>query len=152
MKKHSLMIGTMLSLIVMVATASVNGQSRSHFMKINIPFDFAIRDETLPAGEYVVTRASSVKPEVLLIRSVKGGTDVYVLTSNVRAKTGQSESRLVFRRYGDQYFLAQVWVAEDNLGRELPTSHRQRIMEREMARNTSKRQPLTVFAHRRLPD
>lgn len=148
MKKHALMACTMLSLIITVAVTSVNAQSRSHFMKVTIPFDFAIRDKNLPSGEYIVRRASSAKPEALLIRGVDGGSDVYVLTNNVRAMTGQSESKLVFRQYGDQYFLSQIWAAEDNTGRELPTSRRERSRDREMARDATKRQT-TLIAHRK---
>ena len=147
MKKHALMAVTMLSL-VMVAVTSVNAQSSSRFIKVTIPFDFAIRDKTLPAGEYIVRRASSVKPEALLITSVDGGS-VYILTSDVRAMTAQSESKLVFRQYGDRYFLSQIWTAEDNLGRELLKSHRERAREREMARDTTKRQTVTLIAHRK---
>jgi len=60
---------------------------------------------------------------------------MYVLTSNVRAKTRQSESKLVFRQYGDQYFLLQIWEAQDDAGRKLPKSRRERTCERELAKD-----------------
>ena len=151
MRKQPVMALTILSIIVTVAVKSANAQSSSHFMKVTIPFEFAVRDKTLPSGEYIVRRTSSDKPEMLLISSVNPGSDVYILTKNVRAKTRQSESKLVFRYYGDQYFLSQIWEAEDNLGRELSKSRRERTYEREMAKVRRKHQLVTVTAHQRRP-
>ena len=35
-------------------------------------------------------------------------------------------SKLVFHRYGSQYFLTQIWIAGDARGKELPQSGRER--------------------------
>ncbi len=60
MKRQVMMALTMLSLIVALAVTSAKAQSRSHFMRINIPFEFIIRGETLPPGAYTVKRASQI--------------------------------------------------------------------------------------------
>ena len=120
MKKQVVLALMVLSLMVTLAVTSANAQSRSPFMRINIPFEFIIRGETLPPGTYIVKRSSSDKPEMLLISSTDGGSGVYILTTNVEARTSQSVSKLVFRQYGDQYFLSQVWEAGENEGRQLP--------------------------------
>jgi hypothetical protein len=110
MKKQTLIASTMLSLVVALAVTSVSAQS-SHYFQVTIPFEFAISGKKLPPGEYIVRRISSDKPQWLSISSVNGRRGQSVLTHNVRAGKLQSESKLVFRRYGDQYFLSQVWEA-----------------------------------------
>jgi hypothetical protein len=42
-----------------------------------------------------------------------------------------SQTKLVFRRYGDRYFLYQIWVEGNNRGRELPMTP----LEKELASN-----------------
>jgi hypothetical protein len=42
----------------------------------------------------------------------------------------KSSPRLVFHKYGDQYFLAAVWGA-DEMGHALPESNRERSLRRE---------------------
>src|SRR5207244_6047829 len=46
-------------------------------------------------------------------------------------------TQLVFHRYGNRYFLYQIWVRGENRGRELPQTR----LERELASN---RQPAPV--------
>ena len=49
----------------------------------------------------------------------------------VRANQTQEETKLVFHRYGDQYFLSQIWTVGANSGRELLMPR----LERELAKN-----------------
>jgi hypothetical protein len=148
MKRQVMMALTMLSLIVTLAVTSAKAQSRSHFMRINIPFEFIIRGETLPPGAYTVKRASSDKPETLLLSSADGGSRLNILTNIVRANTRQTESKLVFHQYGDQYFLSQIWEAGDNEGRQLSASRQERSTARGLAKDTMKRQTVTLIAQR----
>jgi hypothetical protein len=85
---------------------------------------------------------------MLSIRSVDGDSGEYVLTSNVQAGARRSESKLVFHRYGGQYFLSQVWTAGDSAGRELPKSRRERGVERETAKSAMERQTVTLVVDR----
>jgi hypothetical protein len=147
MKRQILMAITMLSLYATLAVASVKAQSE-HYLVVTIPFEFAIKGKTLPPGEYIVRRVSSDKPDCLSIGSVNGRTGQSVLTHNVRAGTLQAESKLVFSRYGDQYFLSQVWKAGDSDGHELRKSRRESGLERIMAKNTARPEMATVTGQR----
>jgi hypothetical protein len=149
MKKQVMIVLAMLSLLVTLAVTSVTAQSSADFMRIRIPFEFAIGDKTLAPGDYIVKRSVSDRPEMLLIRSVDGDSGGYLLTMNVQAKTRQSESKLVFHQYKNQYFLSQVWTAGDSAGRELHKSGRERAAARELAKNTGEPQTVTVVANRR---
>jgi hypothetical protein len=111
-------------------------------LRITIPFEFTIRDKTLAPGEYIVRRSASERPEILTISRVDGSSAEYVLTSAVQTNSRRAESMLVFRSYGERYFLAQIWTAGDSAGRELPKTSR----ERELAKNAITRQTVTLVA------
>lgn len=148
MKKQILMAFTMLSLVVVLTATSVSAQS-SHNLVVTIPFEFALRGKTLPPGEYIVKRVSSERPEVLSVGRLNDRTtEVAVLTSNVRARITQSQSMLVFNRYGDQYFLSQIWEAGESDGRKLMKSRKERQLERELAKNPVGREKVAIVGHR----
>jgi hypothetical protein len=139
----------MLSLLVTLTVTPVTAQSSFLFVRMRIPFEFTIGHKTLPPGDYIVKRSDSAISEMLLVSSVDGGSGTYVITKNVQAKARQSESKLIFHRYGGQYFLSQVWTAGDSAGRELPKSGRESAVDRELAKNTVERLTVTLIAHRR---
>jgi hypothetical protein len=58
------------------------------------------------------------------------------------ASSPSENSRLIFHRYGDEYFLAQVWTAGRDVGRNPILSKR----ASERASNGSSRQTWTVLA------
>jgi hypothetical protein len=82
-------------------------------MRANIPFAFTVGEKTLPAGTYtfaVINPTSDQK--VLQIRSVDGRFSAITQTS-LRHGNHADDAKLVFRRYDDQYFLAQIEMAGD---------------------------------------
>ena len=46
---------------------------------------------------------------------------------------GQENARLIFHRYGNKYFFAQVWVDGEGDGLQAPKPRAERAAEREMA-------------------
>ena len=95
MKRQPFVIVTTLSLLVMVTFSSVYAQSdmRSRF---NIPFEFAVQEKVLPAGEYIVSYATQ---GVLVIQSVDRRVSQVFLTLSTQARTTQDKSSLVFNQY-----------------------------------------------------
>ncbi|HYT24426.1 MAG TPA: hypothetical protein VEW05_29835 [Candidatus Polarisedimenticolia bacterium] len=62
----------------------------------------------------------------LLIRNTEGKTAMMVITSPASVNGPQANSKLVFHRYGGQYFLSQVWTAGSTRGSELPKSAKEK--------------------------
>ncbi len=120
MKKLGLVL-SMSSLMVMLAVVPALGAGTGpldHKIQADIPFDFMVGDETLPAGTYTFAHPTTM-PDVLLIRSLDGHESVVVITRGVQeSRTPPDETKLVFTRYGDQYFLAQAWIVGEIEGRE----------------------------------
>jgi hypothetical protein len=142
MKKQAFTTITMLGLFLMPAVVSVYAQNHSaDRIVVQIPFDFVAGNKTLPAGEYIVR--STLATRVTLIRNASGRREYTTIsTMAVPAETMPTAAKLVFHKYGDRYFLSQVWTPERNLGGELSESR----AERELARNASKPQTVTIAA------
>lgn len=139
MKKAMFRIGLMLALAFLAAAQSVRAQEP---VQAKIPFAFTAGDATLPAGDYRVEKVNEGSP-ALLIRSTGGSPAIMVATSPATVSAPQQKSKLIFRRYGHRYFLAQVWSAGSSRGRQLPESAQER--EQLLARNEAPDQ-VTIVA------
>ena len=109
------------SAIALLAIASVatgtGAMAQQLGLKANIPFDFSVGNTWMPAGEYSVT---SPLEGILELRS--DNHSAYVASSQNGYATN-SGNRLVFDKYGDQYFLHQVRCSnQDSLNLEIPAS------------------------------
>ena len=109
-------------------------------MTVNIPFAFAVEDHSLPEGEYTIF---TVTPErSIRIVSTDGKHSAVVNTLPNYASSPSENSRLVFHRYGDDYYLVQVWTVGQNLARNSLSSKR----AMEIASSGGKPQTFTVLA------
>ena len=132
MKKENLRIFVLFALFTFLAVAPLHAQS-SREQTANIPFSFTVADKTFPAGEYRVERLNpSSDKAAIAVKSADGHLTKIVLTTPVQAGGEVRESaKLVFNRYGQQYFLAQVWTAADDTGLRLPQSKTERSLSRD---------------------
>jgi hypothetical protein len=110
---------TMLTVIFMMIATTAMAQAPEK-ITFHALFDFTVANKTLPAGNYTIRPLS---PSRLLIRSEDGHEAVIAATYAVQAKKTPTETQLIFARYGDQYFLYQMFVPGIDTGRELPRSH-----------------------------
>ena len=117
------------SLSVVLAGTNAYGQSSTK-LKANIPFDFRVGSQSLPAGEYTVAPKS---PTMLMIQCKDGHQSASVLTNAVQANQISADGKLIFNRYGEFYFLSQIWTPGEDVGRKLPKSS----VEQQMAGGTS---------------
>jgi hypothetical protein len=124
LKKQIFSVLATLTLLIpmsMIGFAGLSGTVRA-----NIPFSFVVGDMEFIAGEYTVGRLSaSNNAGTLIIRSADNEA---VATLNVNSATdkGGSQARLIFRRYGDQYFLAKIFDGQSGQGAEFQKSKAER--------------------------
>jgi hypothetical protein len=76
-------------------------------LRANVPFDFTVGKKTMPAGEYLV--GPSLDTSVTFIRSVDGKEVCSAMGNPVASRKLETQARLIFHRYGNQYFLSEVW-------------------------------------------
>lgn len=118
MKKQLNLLGLGLLLVTALAYAeTVN-------MKVNIPFNFVVGGATLPSGEYTVQGLGN-SGNAISIRKLDQTAKSLTLAIPCESSKTPEQSKLVFHRYGDRYFLAKIWMAGDNAGHELPKSRRE---------------------------
>ena len=116
--KHSVkhMLGTLLGLVITFSAVPGHAQDGDK-IKATIPFNFVVGNKELKAGDYVIQRVR--ESGALSFRSEDSGDQQIVFAIPMESnKTGNHE-RLLFHRYGDQYFLSQVWLSGDEDGHEL---------------------------------
>ena len=134
MKKHILKGVSILTLLVAVAfvtaVAPANGQSVT--LRANVPFEFSVGDKTLASGEYRVTRMG---PDAM---TIAGRETAIRLSIAIESNKVPEQGKLVFHRYGENYFLSEVWTAGDSTGRKLLKSKQERRIEEQLARTFSK--------------
>ena len=118
-----------ISLCAVLAGTNAYGQSSTK-LKANIPFDFRVGSQSLPAGEYTVTPKS---PTMVVIQSKEHHQSAVALTNAVQANQSPANGKLIFNRNGALYFLSQIWTPGEEVGRELLKSK----VEQEVAGGTS---------------
>ena len=137
MKKKVIKRLTILSLVSMftlcAAVASANAQL-SIPVRAKIPFDFSVGNKKLEAGEYTFSRSSGFGDIwTMLVSSADSSTRMFQSTSAAQVLRPTDDSTLVFHKYGDQYFLEQIWTGGEQEGTQLPESHGERTARRQLA-------------------
>jgi len=139
MKKHTFVMTGLLLLSLMVTAQVVQAQEP---VVVNIPFEFVAGQTTLPAGEYRVEKLENGS-SVVLIHRAQPGASVLVMTIASQANRPAADSKLVFNRYGNRYFLSQYWSAGSSRGRLLPKSAREQEISK-IAENETRGQVTLV--------
>jgi hypothetical protein len=108
----ALTIGTLAS------TQSALAQSSTPLAEVNIPFTFQTANRTLPAGLYRIDREFD---HVILLRG-PGQAAGFVQMHDAVKSHASDHGAIVFDRYGDKYYLRQIWTAGSTDGLECPKS------------------------------
>jgi hypothetical protein len=109
---YALMAGSLFS------TQSAYAQSSMALAEVNIPFTFQTDKQTFPAGTYVINRQAA---HMIMLRGPHGAAG-FAMTHNASRLHAANHSALVFARYGDKYFLREIWRANETSGLEFSKS------------------------------
>jgi hypothetical protein len=132
MQKHTYGIMAALGLLLIVAVVPAHAQSTIIEGRANIPFTFAVNDQAFPAGTYTVERICQSSSNCLRLRGAANSASVIFFTLPAKPISGSEQPRLVFNRYGDEYFLTQVWSGIDGASYRLHKCRRERVLVREL--------------------
>lgn len=120
MKKIAMSIATAI-VGLLLSAASVHGQT----LKGDIPFAFHAANQTLPAGRYEVS-TRNVMSNTIVLRNQANKHSLTAITNGAQSRQIPEVSHLIFRRYGNEYFLAKIFVAGRTEGTELARSKTER--------------------------
>ena len=107
--------------LIMAATIAVPVVNAQDILGCNVPFAFHIGDKQLPAGTYVVREMG----RVTLIQSKDGENSVFGIY-NYAGPSKADETKLVFDKVGDHYFLTQIWTSARDEGLLVPESKQEK--------------------------
>ena len=92
-------------------------QAQVGSVKVRVPFEFHIANQTFPAGEYLLW---SVRDEIFL--RIAGGKTVAMVQSNRTVHDGGKSGKVVFNCYEQRCFLSQLWMPDPDESRQIPRS------------------------------
>jgi hypothetical protein len=138
MKRHIMFVLMMLSLIAALTVTSAVGTASAHtfnLISVDVPFDFTDGTTVFPAGKYIIRLIGTGSTVGISTRSGDGKVHGVRWCFTAGGTAPRSESALVFNRYGDRYFLSQIWTV-GKFGRpsglELPKSSSERRLRHEI--------------------
>jgi hypothetical protein len=92
----------------LLAVASLSTAARalspSSALQAEVPFNFTVGYKQLPSGNYIIRCNSG---GVITVESVDHQRRV-VVTSITKPESTRGDDKLIFRKYGDHYFLGKV--------------------------------------------
>ena len=90
-------------------------QAQEIAVKADIPFDFVVGNQRLPAGEYTVVNQGPVN-QAILIRSDERKTALFSSTQPCSSFNPSAKTKLVFHTLAGRYFLYQIWAQGNTAG------------------------------------
>ena len=147
MKRLAAMALLTVSFMVTLTATSAYAQIGSYGHEADIPFAFEVGGKMLEAGRYTI-KPNSFGSTVLKIRRTDGKQSVMVMSYAAQGKADTSRpTKLVFDKYGDQYFLQSAWTGSD--GSIIQRSKRERLVRKEMAATRGVAEVVEIAAVRR---
>ena len=96
------------AMIVCVTSVTAQTTTNDILVRAQIPFAFVAGGVRMPAGDYRIFHPKN--PYVVVIEKADGRLSTVAYVHPSAMNQGETSTKLVFNRYGDQYFLAQVWT------------------------------------------
>lgn len=129
--KHIRIAIALSGLLVLLTFSSALAQTERQ--TIYVPFAFSVGEKSFAPGKYVIDRNRSESETVWVIREKRTGEAAMFLTRPARSIKTAEQSRVIFHRYDDVYFLSEFWTKGSNAGREVEISNRERAIDKALA-------------------
>ncbi len=116
---------TSIALCVLASLAAVGSASaQDHAATATVPFGFYIGNNWIPSGTYKLT-SDSGSPNVITIRNADSTVAMLSLAQSDGNRS--KKDTLVFKKYGDQYFLHEILCSSRNMNVAFPKSKREKL-------------------------
>jgi hypothetical protein len=122
----------MTSAVLVISLGAAAGTGlEAQTMKLHavVPFAWQISGHQLNAGDYEITKDAA--SPVVTVRDSNNGKGIFMQV--FAASSHNTASRLIFHRYGDQYFLAAI-VGTNGVTNKVPVSKAERAVQSEQPR------------------
>lgn len=98
--------------------------AQDHRVQATVPFSFTVNGATLPAGTYTIGSEISA-PNVITISEREKNVHLMALTLPDRNASSTS-NKLVFHKYGNQYFLSEIRCDSASMNAHLNTTKQEK--------------------------
>ena len=125
---------TVLALLTAALISMGSARAHAQALTFKVPFDFTVGNQTLPTGTYQVSKVSG---HAILIRTNDGRFGA-MTTTFADDKGSYGVGKLIFAKYGNQYFLHEVLCNDVAINEEIPKSEGEkqaRIQEAQLPRS-----------------
>lgn len=135
------------SLAFVPVSFPAHAQVDHHTMTANVPFAFELGSKHLAPGRYTISTPINGVVEV------RSATDAaMILAISGQSGTPTKAAKIVFDRYGDHYFLRQLWFnPEEKTYLESPESKSEKQAKKSDLASNSKKPSNVELAMLRLP-
>lgn len=100
------------TLMLLSGLMAAQSLTSSHIVA-QVPFDFMVNNKIIPAGECIV-QSADMDARVLTIRNVAAKKGLFAPSSHGETNKSADSTVLVFKRYGNQYFLSEIRLEGSN--------------------------------------
>ena len=110
----------LIAIVVIVVSVAAQAQN-STILRADVPFDFMIGQHQLTSGTYTVR---SIASEIDAWYNGQGQSLFVMRTIPAGKMDSANTCKLVFHRYGDEYFLSELW--SQGSSHEVPVTKREK--------------------------
>ena len=129
-----------IAIIIACGVFAISGHAQTNVsptLRAEVPFTFSVGEKSLPAGVYTVRILNPTSDrKTLQIRSENGSVSAMVQTVGLNGALSD-DAKLVFHRYGEQYFFAQAQMAGETTSLAATKTRAERATQRAMKRPNS---------------
>ena len=147
MKKQAWLVLAIGGFLVLLGASRASAGSL--VLRADVPFDFSAGNKVLPAGRYELWYPFE-SHSVLQFRDHTGRGIATVRTNDLSTPAIQKETRLIFNRYDDRYFLNRVLISGQAIGSAVIQSSQERDSAKERAQRGAggpESTSVAAFAH-----
>ena len=113
--------------VMFALTVGAIGQTSLGDLVVDVPFAFSAAGQKFPAGHYIVKQRTD------MIRILGNHNQSLFVPTHAALRTQAEGSKLVFDRYGEDYFLSAIWVTGSKSGKQLFPSRAERELKAKRA-------------------
>lgn len=130
MKMQSLKLFAATLIIGIFAVSSALAQQSLEF---EIPFDFQISKTQMKAGKYKIKKIDNKK---FILKDVETNKSMlFVTTAQVGNERSVKTENIVFNRYGNTYFLREIYALRATVGNDIGETKAERIVRKEQEKS-----------------
>lgn len=119
---------TLTAAVLVVAGMTVTAQAQiNQQVRVQVPFAFEQGSTHLAAGQYTISLQTG---NLLLIRGDK--ESAYSMANTDQSLKPADKGKVVFERYGNRYFIHQIWMAGTSTHIDCVKSREEKSLQKEL--------------------